>query len=287
MLLFLILKLLVVVIFLVMFLRRPSVVWGVGLLTVTTAVLLDTFLGTFNREQMLAELGFFFYVISGALLGGTAIWLWGVLRPMFGEPAPAATAIQLPVPPASPRTYTPVKVEANSGQDNAAFDRQMLYNEIRQRLGRDDILDLMFDLGLNESDVMTLHQDINQLIVNIMDLAAERGQTAALALAVERILTPIPPENLPRLEKIDSNSPPTVLRHYLLAHYNLAQLDKITADLGIDTEQLGIANKKEKVRNLLLYLYRRNRIDELIELLQTTAGVTTPSPPEDYAEAES
>lgn len=53
-----ILKLLVVLFFLIMFIRRPSAVWGIGLLTVTTAALLDTLLGTFNREEMLAELGF-------------------------------------------------------------------------------------------------------------------------------------------------------------------------------------------------------------------------------------
>ena len=77
---FVVLKLLVVLLFLVRFLRRPSVVWGIGLLTVTTAVLLDTLLGTFDRDALLAELGFFFYVIAGALLAGAAAWvvgLWG------------------------------------------------------------------------------------------------------------------------------------------------------------------------------------------------------------------
>jgi hypothetical protein len=59
------LKLLIVLIFLVKFLRRPSVVWGIGLLTVTTAVLLDTLLGTFDRDALLGELGFFFYIIAG------------------------------------------------------------------------------------------------------------------------------------------------------------------------------------------------------------------------------
>ena len=52
---FTVLKLLIVLIFLVKFLRRPSVVWGIGLLTVTTAVLLDTLLGTFDRDALLAE----------------------------------------------------------------------------------------------------------------------------------------------------------------------------------------------------------------------------------------
>ncbi len=89
----LILKLLIVLVFLVMFLRRPSVTWGVGLLTVTTAVLLDTFLGTFDREEMLAQFGFFYYVIAGILFAGAAFWLWGVLRPyLSSEPAAASVA---------------------------------------------------------------------------------------------------------------------------------------------------------------------------------------------------
>ncbi|MCO5180917.1 MAG: hypothetical protein M9896_12815, partial [Candidatus Promineofilum sp.] len=91
-----ILKLLVVLIFLIMFIRRPSVVWGIGLLTVTTAVLLDTLLGTFNRDELLAELGFFFYVISGVLLAGAAAWFWGVVRPWLPGDASAPTTQPTP-----------------------------------------------------------------------------------------------------------------------------------------------------------------------------------------------
>ena len=88
---FTVLKLLIVLIFLVKFLRRPSVVWGIGLLTVTTAVLLDTLLGTFDRDALLGELGFFFYIIAGALLAGSAAWFWGVVRPWLpGIIAPAS-----------------------------------------------------------------------------------------------------------------------------------------------------------------------------------------------------
>ena len=65
----LILKLLIVAVFLVMFLRKPTLTWGVGLLCVTTAVLLDTLLGTFDTMALLAEMGFFFYVIAGVLVG--------------------------------------------------------------------------------------------------------------------------------------------------------------------------------------------------------------------------
>ncbi|RMG89799.1 MAG: hypothetical protein D6706_20630 [Chloroflexi bacterium] len=256
----LVIKLLIVVLFLVMFLRRPSLVWGVGLLTVTTAVLLDTVLGTFGREEMLAQLGFFFYVISGFLFAGAAFWLLGLLRPMT-ESAVFPVAASSPV---RQHQLSPSRPLRRVEGTNTAFDRQMLYDEIRQRFGREDILDLIFDLGINENDVMALDQPMNQLIVSLMDLAEQRGQMGALALAVERILTPPPPENLPRLEKITADSPPTILRHYLLTHYNLEQLATMAQALGIDWEQIGGWSKKTKVRELLLYLYRRNRIDELV-----------------------
>ncbi len=253
-------KLLVVIAALVMFLRRPSLVWGIGLLSVTTAVLLDTFLGVFGREELLAELGFFFYIISGVLFAGATLWAWGVLWPVVGTAVSAAAAPSFAAKPSPPEK----KQHANR---SAAFDRQMLYDEIRHRFGREDVLDLIFDLGLNENDVMPLDQNINQLIINIMDRAEENGQTGGLALAVERILTPPPPENLPRLEKIDIDSPATILRHYLLAHYNLDQLQQIAAELDIDWEQLAAGSKQTKVRSLLLYLHRRNRIEDLIDYL--------------------
>lgn len=274
MILFLILKFITVLVFLALFWRRPNVVWGVGLLTVTTAVLLDTFLGTFGRDEMLAELGFFFYVISGALLGGAAVWIWGLLRPLTITAIPAPPA-PTPSVRARPVIAPAMPVAAPSEPGSTAFDRQMLYDEIRHRFGREDVLDLIFDLGINENDVMTLDQDMNQLIINVMDIAEQQGQTGALALAVERILTPLPPEHLPRLEKITADSPPTILRQYLLAHHDLAQLAQLSADLGIDWEQLGVGSKKEKVRSLLLYLYRRNRIDELIDLMRAPEETLT------------
>ena len=144
----------------------------------------------------------------------------------------------------------------------------MIYEEIHKRFGREDILDLMFDLSINENDVMTIEQDMNQLIINIMDVARQNGQTSAMALAVERILTPPPPDLLPRLEKISPDSPPTILRQYLLAHYDLFELKQMTRQLGIDWEQLDAGAKKEKVRSLLQYLYRRNRISDLVSLMQ-------------------
>lgn len=261
-------KLFVVVTLLVVFLRRPSLVWGIGLLTVTTAVLLDTFLGTFGRDEMMAELGFFYPVLTGMLFAGAAVWVWSLLRPLTAVAIPAtmpgATTL-LPPPPQRERPST----------TDSGFDRQMIYDQIRQRFGRDDVLDLMFDLNIGENEVMTLQQDMNQLILNIMDLAEERTQIETLSLAVERILTPAPPEHLPRLEKINVSSPPTILRQYLLAHYNQAQLASMATTLGLDNEQIHAGGKKTWVREFLLHLYRRNRIDELINLMQQSAAPTT------------
>jgi len=267
-------KLLIVVIFLALFLRKPSIVSGIGLITVTTAVLLDTFLGTFNREQMLATLGFFFYVIGGALVGGMAVWTWGVLRPLLGsEPTTASLHTFASVATPSPEKDN----KPTPAKSGTAFDRNMLFNEIRSRLGRDDVLDLLFDLNIQENEVMTLNQTMDSLIINMMDLADEQGQTGALALAVERILTPPPPENLPRIEKIDSSSPPTILRHYLLSHYKLNDLQGMATRLNVDWEQLDTTNKKSLVRNLLLHLSRRNQTENLIDLLHEQTAVSDQS----------
>lgn len=291
------LKLLVVLIFLVKFLRRPSVVWGIGLLTVTTAVLLDTLLGTFDRDALLGELGFFFYVIAGALLAGSAAWFWGVVRPWLpggtgagqsavlspmtspaSDPRPVhmapAAAAEMPAPPQRPAAIPVVPPRPPGHEDGyaaAGYDRQMLYEEIRLRFSRDDLQDLMFDLDVNELDVVVAGQTNDELIVRIMDAADDNGQTGAVALAVERILTPPPPEYLPRPEKLSPESPRTVIRHYLLAHYSVEQLQELAGELGIDWEQLDAGTKKDKTRALLLYLYRRNRITDLLHAIQAQA----------------
>lgn len=277
MLIVLILKFLIVAAFLFMFWRRPSLNWGVGLLTVTSAVLLDTFLGTFNRDDMLAQFGFFFYVIAGLLIGGAAYWLFSLFQPIQAlvvREGPVAKGTAVPDNPTSPVQPKIDTIQFSPGTDatGTAFDRQMIYEEIRDRLGRDDVLDLLFDLGIQDNEVMNLQQDMQQLIINVMDLTENRGQTGQLALAVERILTPPAPESLPRLEKISLESPPTILRHYLLANYDLEKLQKTAVTLDVDWEQLSMTSKKSKVRDLLHYLYRRNRIDELIDLMQANAS---------------
>ncbi|HRQ42026.1 MAG TPA: hypothetical protein PLD25_29250 [Chloroflexota bacterium] len=290
-------KLFVVVLFLVMFLRRPSLPWGVGLLTVTTAVLLDTILGTFNREAFLAELGFFFYFIAGAIVGGGAFWLLGVLWPHLPQSAVPATAVtpQAVVSPAmsdkertaaapsangqaeltSPEPLPVVEVAENP--EDAAYDVPALLDDIQKRFGREDVLDLMFDLEIPETAVMSMNQNLQALAHEVVVYATRNGQTAQLALAIERILTPPPPEMLPRLEKLTPVSPRASLRYYLLVHFNLEKLQQMAARLGIDWEQLEGAEKRGKVRELLQYLYRRNRVDELLDLMREGMGETATS----------
>ena len=262
----LIAKIALVAFFLLMFLRSNKLVWGVGLLTVTSAILLDTLLSTFSREEILSQLGFFFYVIVGTLVAGGALWIWGLMGPRVRDSGSASQS-DSQARPVNGFAVTESSEVKGSGVDTA-FDRQMLFEQLHDHLGPDDLLDVIFDLGWVENDVVAFGQNNNQLIVAMIDLAERRGQTGDLALAVERILTPIPSENLPRLEKLTEDSPPTILRHYLVANCDLAQLEELTARLEIDWELLGGDNKKSKTRNLLLYLDRRNRVPELIDLLQ-------------------
>ncbi len=260
------LKLVIILIFLLMFMRKPSVTWGIGLLTVTTAVLLDALLGAFSSQDLRAELGFFYFVLAGSIFGGAAIWLWGLIVPYVNPLIPQP---QDPTP--DPEMTSDTRTIEFEHEEIDGVDIKMIYEEVYQRFDREDILDLMFDLNINENDVMIVDQNMNQLIVNIMDTARQEGQMSALALAVERILTPPPPDHLPRLEKIHADSPPTILRQYLLANYSLADLEQMAAALDIDWELLDAGAKREKVRSLLQHLYRRNRVSALVDLIHTTS----------------
>jgi len=267
------LKIALIVIFLIMFLRRPSLTWGIGLLTVTAAVLVDTLLFTFDSEALRAEMGFFYYVIAGSLFAGATLWMWGLFIPRIVPNQANSSAMNAAVQPVEKPNSDKI-----TNANDAVIDNQMLYEEIHNRFGREDILDLMFDLEVNENDVMPIDQDMNRLIINIMDAARQDGHSGALALAVERILTPPPPEYLPRLEKIGVDSPPTILRQYLLTHYGLEELEQVAGDLDIDWEQLDVGTKREKSRSMLQYLYRRNRISELVDLIHDR-GQVSPSQP--------
>ncbi len=257
MLLWWVIKIALVLFFLQAFLRRGRAAWGIGLLTVTTAVLLDSLASTWGRERLLGELGFFTYVVGGMLLSGAALWLWEVMQP--AGRVMVAPARFVPARPAAP---------ADLPGSQAAVDRQMLYDEIRAHLGPDDVLDLIFDLGLNENDVINPGQDMPRVIVALMDEAERLGRLAALGQAVERVLKPLPAQHLPRLEKLSPESPPTLIRQFLVANYTLADLQAIAADLGVDWEELGDGPKKTRARQLLLYLVRRNQLPRLLARLQ-------------------
>jgi hypothetical protein len=262
----LIAKILLVAFFLVMFLRNSKLTWGVGLLTVTTAILLDTLLSTFSRDEILTQLGFFYYFLVGILVTGAALWLWGALAPGVR----ASIARDEPEQPVAnlPR-FGPLEMpEAKPTALDTAFDRQMLHRQMRDRIAPDELLDVVFDMGWSENEVVLFGQNNNQMIDRMIDRAMQMNQIGDLTLAVERVLTPIPRENLPRLEKLNEASPPTIVRHYLLAYFDWASLEALASRLGIDWEALGGNNKKTKTRNLLLHLQRRGRLPEFVELLR-------------------
>ena len=243
-----------------MFLRGSKLVWGVGLLTVSSAVLLNEFLNAFGREQMIADLGMWYNIIGGLIFAGSALWLWGLIRPSSVEDtaAPATEKFTYQRPD---RTHqTPESQEerlsrraASMSREVDSYDRQLLYNQIWQNLSPDDVLDLIFDMDFVENEVVAPTKDMSQTIINVMDTAYEEGRMSDLSLAVERILTPVPPDHFPRLARLNEETPSTVLRRYLLAFYFLSDLQELVTELEIDWERLGIGSKQLKVRNLLLY----------------------------------
>jgi len=286
----LILEIIVSVFFLIMFFRQTNWVWAVGLLTTTTAVLLNVAINVFGDGSGSDSLGLWTQVLGGLAFAGAAFWLWGLLQPNFGSvagnsavPAFGSSARQSgPVPITGVRSIMDevdsdlTLSERAVGMRNVSseHDRHLIYDQIKHNLGPEDILDLIFDLEMAENEVIAPTKDMKQTIVNIMDLALERDLMGELALAVERILTPVPPDHFPRLSRITVESPPTVLRRYLLMFYDLDTLKEISEALEIDWERLGLSSKQQKVRNLLLWVRRRNRMGELIEVMQARPVVS-------------
>lgn len=258
---FFFLKILIVLLFLGLFWWRANWVWGIGLLTVAAAVFIDTFLAIFGREELLTQMGFLYYVLAGLIVGGMAIWLWGMVQPLLGLTPPVVPAAVSPAAPLNQRA-------ASMSNTPSEHDRQLLFNQIWQNLSADDVLDLLFDLNIAENEVIAPGYNMTTIIHNTMDLAQTRNQMSDLALGVERILTPVPPDHLPRLEKLSVDTPPTVLRRYILSFYFLDQIEKLAEQLEIDWELLGLGSKQNKVRHLLLHLRRRNRLAEFIDLLK-------------------
>lgn len=272
-----VLKLLIVLFFLYKFIRSGRVVWAIGLLTVTTALLLDTFIGTLGGDATRDQLGFFYEVLRGGVFAGAALWLFGLLRPQTFSSLPASSTTPTPFapPPASESAWTTSQPADPTHQ--TAVDRQMLYNQIRYRLSPDELLDTLFDIGINENDVLHPNQEMTQIIVHFMDAAEKQGKLGDLALAVERILTEFPSESLPRLEKLTVDSPPTVLRLFLIAHYTPEQLTHMAQQLGMQGDIQTYGGKRTLARQMLLYLYRRNRLPDLLELMQENK-VSDPQP---------
>lgn len=269
---FTIFKLLIVLFFLYKFIRGGRLVWGIGLMTVTTALLIDTLTVTLGHEVITTRLGLFYEVLRGCMLAGGALWLFGLLRPQtITAPAtimPQSAAAPYTPPPPAPPAWTSTTQEASTP---LAVDRRMLYEQIRYRLSPEELLDALFDVGINENDVFNPTQDMTQIIVHLMDVAEAQGKSGDLALAVERILTDVSPETLPRLEKLSPDTPPAILRYFLLLHYSQEQLSALAAQLDITSELFTQGSKKSYVRQMLLHLYRRNRIAELVSLMQTAS----------------
>ncbi len=281
---FFIFKILAVVFCLAMFIRRANWVWGIGLLTVTTAVFLDTVFSAFGTDDLLTQSGFFFYIIVGLLVGGAGIWLFGLLWPHLntaeGQPFRPRLSTKRPPPPEAYTNELDNSVGlprrgVSMANEATAYDRQQLYDQIRFNLGPDDVYDLIFDLEMNENDVLMPHATFTETIINIMDQAQATERMGDLALAVERILTPIPADHMPRLDRLTAETPPAILRRYLLTFYFVDQIHTLANFLDVEWAQLGHDTKQTTVRTFLLYIMRRNRLPELIELMQNNAAIPT------------
>lgn len=260
------LKLTLVIIFLVIFLRRPTWPWGIGLLTVTSAVLFDTLLGTFNAESLRADLGFFYFVLVGFLLGGGAFWVLGLLWPHLPLPAQAPSTAVTPGNQAEPApAFAPFTSETGT-----VYDVQQIYTDLHTKLDDEALRDLCFDLEYPPTLLLGLPQDQPAAAEAIIIHAQKENDIPTLGLGVDRLLSPPAPESLPRLEKITANSPRPILRCYVLAHFDLPSLEKTAETLQIDWQQLPGTTLQGKTRELLAVLYQQQRLTDLITHLQAT-----------------
>ncbi len=244
-----IIRFIIVLLFLLIFVIRGSRVWSIGLMTVSVAVLLDAA----RARGFLADIGYFDYVLWGLLVGGAFLWIVG----LFWATDSADTLPNAP-------TAQPLRGRATK---NKAFDSKMLFEQIRTNLSPDDVRDLIFDLDLNENDVLNPALDMPSVIVGLLNLAEETGKTGTLAMDVERILTPLPKDSLPRLEKLSAESPPALIRQTIIAHHSLAELEALAKKMDVDWEELH-GGKKQRVRQLLLHLKRHNRLEVLLDYLK-------------------
>jgi hypothetical protein len=264
---FLISKIVIVAFFLLMFLRSGKMIWGVGLLAVTSAILLDTFLGTFGREEMIEQLGFFFYVFAGALFAGAAIWLVGVIKPHLSSKQPEELSVDQP-------ESTPARLESPTGPSEeieasqTPHDHQATSGDINDNFTADNVLDLAFDMSYNDLLESSSELDKKTLLRTVFARAEEEGHTDELELAVERIQNPLPPDHLPRIEKITSDSPPTVLRQYMVQNITGAELESLATDLEIEWPFNQDESTNAKVRFLLISVEKNQKTKDLIDLMR-------------------
>jgi hypothetical protein len=62
------------------------------------------------------------------------------------------------------------------------------------------------------------------------------------------------------------------LRKRIVTGYNLEEIRTLCSDIGVDYDNLGGEGKEAKARELVAYLKRRNKLDDLIRFLQDDRG---------------
>ncbi len=243
---------------LVVFLIRGTRGWGFGLLSVSALLLLDAL----NSRGLLADTGFLGYAIGGALAAGIFLWLTDLARP-----SQSAETIS------SFRYATPASNVPAVGGESSAFDRQLIFEQIRDNLGPDDVLDIIFDLDLKENEIVNPGQSMPSLIMALLDQAESSNQMPQVALSVERILTPLPLDHLPRAERLSAETPSALLRQFMIHTYSQPQLAELAASVGVDWSELGSDAKKSRVRRLLLHLKRRGLVASLLDQINPPSAV--------------
>ena len=254
-----IIRLTLALIFLIMFLIRGNRAWGIGLLTVSAIVFLDAL----RSRQLLDDIGYLGYAIGGILAAGMFLWLIDLLR----------TNTQSEVLP-SFRSATDLPTAKPSSRNNqSAFDRQLLFEQIRDNLGADDVLDLIFDLDLKENSIINPAQAMPHSIMAVLDQAEAKGQMAQVAMSVERILTPMQADHLPRKVHISAETPPHLLRQFLTLNYSDNDLAVLASKIGVAWQDMGSDAKKSRVRRLLLHAKRRGLLKKLLQQINPTPAV--------------
>lgn len=251
----------IVLLFLVIFLWRSNTASAIGLLTVSLVVLLDAL----RARELLPDVGYLAWLLGGLAAGGGLVWLWGMFRPIPAE-----------VNTFSPRTAARRDNARERGRDprpvkpsGTAYDRQMIFDQIRSNLGFDDVLDLVWDMGYNENDIINPDMPMPEIIVHLMDEAEADGKMGNLAVAVERVLTPPGQDDFINAQMVTSQDPdPSMLRHFLVFNYKEEELAVLASNVGVDWSEMGIDAKKSRIRRLLRYLKQRNRLSALVERLQ-------------------